>query len=62
MEGIMGYPTKVQQITRKNSKQFYISFPQALARAMGFEKGEQVEWEVKDRNTLILKRVTKKRR
>ena len=58
----MGYPTKVQQITRKNSKQFYISFPQALARAMGFEKGEQVEWEVKDRNTLILKRVAKKRR
>jgi antitoxin component of MazEF toxin-antitoxin module len=58
----MGYPTKVQQITRKNSKQFYISFPQALARAMGFEKGEQVEWEVKDKNTLILKRVTKKRR
>jgi len=58
----MGYPTKVQQITRKNSKQFYISFPQALAQAMGFEKGEQVEWEVKDRNTLILKRVAKKRR
>jgi len=58
----MGYPTKVQQIMRKNSKQFYISFPQALAQAMGFEKGEQVEWEVKDRNTLILKRVTKKRR
>ena len=56
----MGYPTKVQQITRKNSKQFYISFPQALARAMGFEKGEQVEWEVKDKNTLILKRVTKR--
>jgi len=58
----MGYPTKVQQITRKNSKQFYISFPQALAQAMGFEKGEQVEWEVKDRHTLILKRVAKKRR
>ena len=58
----MGYPTKVQQITRKNSKQYYISFPQALARAMGFEKGEQVEWEVKDKNTLILKRVAKKRR
>ena len=58
----MGYPTKVQQITRKNSKQYYISFPQALARAMGFEKGEQVEWEVKDKNTLILKRVARKRR
>jgi antitoxin component of MazEF toxin-antitoxin module len=57
----MGYPTKVQQITRKNSKQYYISFPQALARAMGFEKGEQVEWEVKDKNTLILKRVARKK-
>jgi len=57
----MGYPTKVQQITRKNSKQYYISFPQALARAMGFEKGEPVEWEVKDRDTLILKRVARKR-
>lgn len=58
----MGYPTKVQQITRKNSKQYYISFPQALARAMGFEKGELVEWEVKDKNTLILKRAARKRR
>jgi len=57
----MGYPTKVQQITRKNSKQYYISFPQALARAMGFEKGEPVEWEVKDKDTLILKRAGGKR-
>lgn len=57
----MGYPTRVQQITRKNSNQFYISFPQALARAMGFKKGEVVEWEVKDRSTLVLKRVKKGR-
>lgn len=53
----MGYPTRVQQITRKNSNQFYISFPQALARAMGFKKGEVVEW----RSTLVLKRVKKGR-
>jgi len=57
----MGYPTKVQQITRKNSSQFYISFPQALAQAMGFKKGEFVEWVVKDRNTLVLRRVKKGR-
>jgi bifunctional DNA-binding transcriptional regulator/antitoxin component of YhaV-PrlF toxin-antitoxin module len=57
----MGYPTKVQQITRKNATQFYISFPQALARAMGFEKGEVVEWEVKDKDTLVLKRAKKGR-
>jgi len=57
----MGYPTRVQQITRKNSNQFYISFPQALARAMGFKKGEVVEWEVKDKNTLVLRRMKKGR-
>jgi len=56
----MGYPTKVQQITRKNANQFYISFPQALAKAMGFEKGEVVEWEVKDKDTLVLKRAARK--
>lgn len=55
----MGYPTKIQQITRKNSTQFYISFPQVLARSMGFKKGELVEWEVKDKDTLILKRTRK---
>lgn len=57
----MGYPTKVQQITRKNSNQFYISFPQALAQAMSFRKGEVVEWEVRDKDTLTLKRVRKGR-
>lgn len=56
----MGYPTKVQQITRKNATQFYISFPQALAKAMGFKKGEVVEWEVKDKDTLVLKRAARK--
>ncbi len=52
----MGYPTKVQLIKRKNSKQFYISFPSALAQAMEFKKGELVEWVLKDKSTLILKR------
>ena len=57
----MGYPTKVQQISRKNSNQFYISFPQALVQAMGFKKGEVVEWEVKDKDSLLLKRAKKGR-
>ncbi len=56
----MGYPTKVQLIKRKNSKQFYISFPSALAQSMEFRKGELVEWVIKDRNTLILRRFKKK--
>jgi len=52
----MGYPTKVQLIDRKKSQQWYINFPAAIARAMQFERGEVVEWIIKDRQHLILKR------
>jgi hypothetical protein len=52
----MGYPTKVQLIQRRDSEQWYINFPAALARAMDFTKGETVEWLVHDRRTLLLKR------
>lgn len=52
----MGYPTKVQVIRRQASEQWYINFPAALAQAMAFEKGETVEWVIKDRYTLSLLR------
>lgn len=52
----MGYPTKVQRIQRKASKQWYVNFPAALAAAMEFAKGEVVEWVVQDRTTLTLRR------
>ena len=52
----MGYPTKIQLIKRKESEQWYVNFPAAVAQAMEFEKGEQMEWVIKDRNNLILKR------
>ena len=52
----MGYPTKVQLIKRQASEQWYINFPAALAQAMEFEKGETVEWVIKDRYTLTLQR------
>jgi len=42
----MGYPTKVQLISRKKGDQWYVNFPNALARAMDFKKGETVEWEI----------------
>jgi hypothetical protein len=42
----MGYPTKVQLISRQKGKQWYVNFPNALAEAMDFEKGETVEWTV----------------
>lgn len=52
----MGFPTKVQLISRKASEQYYINFPSAVAQAMEFSKGETVEWIVIDKGHLILAR------
>ena len=52
----MGYPTKIQIIKRKESEQWYINFPAAIAQAMDFEKGETVEWHIEDKGLLALKR------
>ena len=57
----MGYPTKVQRIDRKASEQWYVNFPAALAAAMEFEKSETVEWVIQDRDTLLLRRVGRRR-
>lgn len=52
----MGYPTKVQLIQRKDSEQWYINFPTALAKAMEFEKAETVEWIIEDKSQMVLRR------
>jgi hypothetical protein len=40
----MGFPTKVHLITRKASEQWCTNSPSAIAQAMGFSRGESVEW------------------
>lgn len=52
----MGYPTKVQLIKRKQSEQWYINFPAAVAQAMEFERGETVEWIIEDKSQLVVRR------
>jgi hypothetical protein len=52
----MGLPTKIQLIKRKQSEQWYINFPSAVAQAMEFEKGEILEWFIEDKGTLAVKR------
>ena len=52
----MGYKTKVQSIKRKQSEQWYINFPAALAQAMEFSHSENVEWIISDKKNLILYR------
>ena len=53
----MGYVTKVQQIHRKQSEQWYVNFPTALAQVMEFTKAEEVEWILEDKSTLVLKSI-----
>ena len=53
----MGFPTKVQLIKRKDSEQWYINFPSAIAQAMEFSRGETVEWLIEDKQLLALRRL-----
>ena len=52
----MGYPTKIQLISRQKGNQWYVNFPNALAEAMNFTKGETVEWTVLSTTGLHMKR------
>lgn len=52
----MGYPTKIQLISRKKGNQWYVNFPNALAKAMNFQKGETVEWEIETVESLRMVR------
>jgi len=52
----MGYPTKIQLIKRKESEQWYINFPSAVAPARAFERGEVVEWIIEDKSQLVVRR------
>lgn len=55
----MGYQTKIQLIKRKTSEQWYVNFPSAVAQAMEFEKGEEMEWIIEDKQNLVLRRNNK---
>ena len=51
------YPLKVQAIrSRGQQPRLYVSFPLALAAAIGLEPGETVQWELLDRGELHLVR------
>lgn len=53
------YPLKVQAIrSRGQQPRLYVSFPLALAVAIGLEPGDQVQWELLDRGELHLVRLS----
>ena len=51
------YPLKIQEMRSKGKQpRFYVSFPLALAAAIGLAGGETVQWELLDRRELHLVR------
>ena len=57
----MGYKIKIQKVERPTNRSFYVNLPAALADAINLEKGEEMEWEIENKNLLILKRVKPKK-
>jgi len=54
----MAYLTKLQVIQRGGqNRQYYLICPAPLAAALEMEKGEKLEWVIKDRNTFEIRRV-----
>ena len=53
----LAYPLRVQAIrSRGQNPRLYVSFPLALAAAIGLEPGETVQWELLARGELHLRR------
>jgi len=53
----MAYLTKLQVIQRGGqNRQYYLICPAPLAAALDMEKGEELEWVIKDRNTFEIRR------
>ena len=52
------YPLKVQAIRSQGQQpRLYVSFPLALAAAIGLNPGDPVQWELLDRSELHLVRL-----
>lgn len=55
------FPVKVQEMRSKNQKpRYYIYIPVALSSALGITAGEEMSWELLDRNELHLVRTNPK--
>jgi hypothetical protein len=53
----MGYLSKLQVIQRSGqNRQYYLICPTPLATALELEKGEELEWVIKDRSTFEIRR------
>lgn len=59
----MAYLSKLQVIQRGGkNRQYYLICPAPLAAALELEKGEPLEWIIKDRHNFEIRRVRSGRR
>jgi hypothetical protein len=52
----MANRVKVQKVDREKTRSFYVNLPIVLAEAMDIQKGEEFDWLMEDKNTLIFTR------
>ncbi len=52
----MGYKVKLQKVSRPTNNTFFVTVPVALVETMALVKGEEFEWLLEDKNTLVLRR------
>jgi antitoxin component of MazEF toxin-antitoxin module len=57
----MGYTVRLQKINRPTNRSFYVTIPVVLVETLALQKGEEWQWTVDDRNTLVLQRVRPRR-
>jgi hypothetical protein len=57
----MGYLVKVQKVERPTNRSYYVNLPVVVAEALAIEKGEQFQWSIEDKNTLVLNRCKPKK-
>ena len=54
-----GCRVKIQKGRRPTNRAFKVVMPTAIAEAIKLEKGEDFEWLIEDKNTLVLTRCNK---
>lgn len=54
----MGYNVRLQKVERPTNRSYYVNLPVVLAETLDFNKGDVLEWSVKDKTTLLLRKIS----
>jgi antitoxin component of MazEF toxin-antitoxin module len=52
----MGYKVKLQKVSRPTNNTFFVTLPVVLVKTMELVKGEEFEWLLEDKKTLVIRR------